>query len=62
MSARWYTRRWDAAEPEKHIFGIIAEASAGPDAQLVLSLRGGRPEEMEELAGERTVGEFALAA
>jgi MGT family glycosyltransferase len=45
---------------QKHIFGIIAEACAGLDVQLVLSLGGGeKPENMEELAGEPIVVEFA---
>jgi MGT family glycosyltransferase len=45
---------------QKHIFGIIAEACAGLDVQLVLSLGGGgKPEDMEELAGEPIVVEFA---
>ena len=45
---------------QKHIFGIIAEACAGLDVQLVLSLGGGeKPENMGELAGEPIVVEFA---
>src|SRR3954467_3225485 len=45
---------------QKHIFGIIAEACAGLDVQLVLSLGGGeKPENMEELAGEPIVVGFA---
>src|SRR5436189_3411560 len=45
---------------QKHIFGIIAKACAGLDVQLVLSLGGGlKPENMEELAGEPIVVEFA---
>jgi zeaxanthin glucosyltransferase len=45
---------------QKHIFGIIAEACAGLDAQLVLSLGGGgKPEEVGKLAGEPIVVEFA---
>ena len=45
---------------QKHIFGIIAEACAGLDVQLVLSLGGGgKPEDMEELGGEPIVVEFA---
>jgi MGT family glycosyltransferase len=45
---------------QKHIFGIIAEACAGLDVQLVLSLGGGeKPEEMGKLAGEPIVVEFA---
>src|ERR1051325_3637897 len=45
---------------QKHIFGIIAEACAGLDVQLVLSLGGGgKPEDMQELAGEPIVVEFA---
>ena len=45
---------------QKHIFGIIAEACAGLDVQLVLSLGGGgKPEDMEELAGGPIVVEFA---
>src|SRR5436190_607555 len=45
---------------QKHIFGIIAEACAGLDVQLVLSLGGGgKPESKGELAGEPIVVEFA---
>src|SRR6266567_6483163 len=45
---------------QKHIFGTIAEACAGLDVQLVLSLGGGgKPEDMEEVAGEPIVVEFA---
>jgi MGT family glycosyltransferase len=45
---------------QKHIFGIIAEACAGQEVQLVLSLGGGgKPEDMGELAGEPIVVEFA---
>lgn len=45
---------------QKHIFGIIAEACAGLDVQLVLSLGGGeKPENMGKLGGEPIVVEFA---
>src|SRR3954470_1778197 len=45
---------------QKHIFGIIAQACAALDVQLVLSLGGGgKPEDMGELAGEPIVVEFA---
>src|ERR1051325_8212954 len=44
----------------KHIFGIIAQACAALDVQLVLSLGGGgKPQDMGELAGEPIVVEFA---
>ena len=42
------------------IFGVIAEACAGLDVQLVLSLGGGgKPEDLGELAGKPIVVEFA---
>jgi MGT family glycosyltransferase len=45
---------------QAHIFRIIAEACAGLDVQLVLSLGGGeKADEMGELAGEPIVVEFA---
>jgi MGT family glycosyltransferase len=45
---------------QKHIFRIIAEACAGLNVQLVLSLGGGgKPEEMGALAGAPILVEFA---
>jgi zeaxanthin glucosyltransferase len=42
------------------IFGVIAEACAGLDVQLVLSLGGGgKPEDLAKLAGKPIVVEFA---
>jgi zeaxanthin glucosyltransferase len=45
---------------QHHIFRTIAEACAGLDVQLVLSLGGGgKPEDLQDLAGKPIVVEFA---
>ena len=61
MGGRWYTRQWDAGRTGRSTYSeLLPKVCAGLDVQLVLSLGGGgKPEDMEELAGEPIVVEFA---